>query len=166
VEPALTRHSGGGGGSLSAGGKINVMWRLSMIRRHAASLMALVVALSTFSLDANARPHGNRNWELLGSQTVGFIVDRDVVQVGRKDGDFSKIQLRVRNNDIEVLGLKVVYGNGQMDDISVREHIRAGGKTRAIDLRGGDRFIRNVQLVYRSKPSFKGQAVVEVWGRD
>ena len=88
------------------------------------------------------------------------------MQVGRQDGDFRKIQLRVRNNDIEILDLKVVYGNGQMDDIRVRENIRAGGQTRVIDLKGGERFIRNVQLVYRSRPSFKGQAVVEVWGRD
>jgi hypothetical protein len=136
-----------------------------MIRSFAAAALAFTVAFTTFGFDANARPH-NRGWELLGRQAVGFIVDRDVVQVGRKDGDFRKIQLRVKNNDIEILDLKVVYGNGQSDDIRVREKIRAGGQTRAIDLKGGERFIRNVQLVYRSKPSFKGQAVVEVWGRD
>jgi hypothetical protein len=136
-----------------------------MIRSLAAAALAFSIAFTTYAPDASARPH-NRNWELLGRQTVGFIVDRDVVQVGRQDGDFRKIQLRVKNNDIEILDLKVVYGNGQMDDIRVREKIRAGGQTRVIDLKGGERFIRNVQLVYRSKPSFKGQAVVELWGRD
>jgi hypothetical protein len=137
----------------------------SMIRRFSAAALAFAVAFTTLAYDANAR-RNNRDWELLGRQTVGFIADRDVVQVGRQDGDFSKIQLRVKNNDIEILDLKVVYGNGQMDDIRVRENIRAGGKTRVIDLKGGERFIRNVQLVYRSRPSFKGEAVVEVWGRD
>lgn len=137
-----------------------------MIRSLTAAMLAVAVTFTAFSLDANARPHGKRNWELLGSRTVGFLVDKDVIQVGRKDGDFSKIQLRAKRNEIEVLDLKVVYGNGQVDDIRVREKIRAGGKTRAIDLKGGDRFIRSVQLVYRSKPSFKGQAVIEVWGRD
>lgn len=136
-----------------------------MIRRFSAAALAFAIAFTTLAYDANARPN-NRDWELLGRQTVGFIADRDVVQVGRQDGDFRKIQLRVKNNDIEVLDLKVVYANGQMDDIRVRENIRAGGKTRVIDLKGGERFIRNVQLVYRSRPSFKGQAVVEVWGRD
>jgi hypothetical protein len=136
-----------------------------MIRSLAAAALAFSIAFTTYAPDASARPH-NRNWELLGRQTIGFIVDRDVVQVGRQDGDFRKIQLRVKNNDIEILDLKVVYGNGQMDDIRVREKIRAGGQTRVIDLKGGERFIRNVQLVYRSKPSFKGQAVVELWGRD
>jgi len=137
-----------------------------MIRSATAALLAFAALFITLAPDADARPHKNRDWELLGRQSVGFLADKDVVQVGRQDGDFSKIQLRVKKNDIEMLDLKVVYGNGQVDDIPVREIIRAGGKTRAIDLKGGDRFIRSVQLAYRSKPSFKGQAVIEVWGRD
>jgi hypothetical protein len=136
-----------------------------MIRSLCAAALAMAVAVTTLAPDAGARPN-NRDWELLGRQAVGFGVDRDVVQVGRKDGDFRKIQLRVKGNAIEILDLKVVYGNGQTDDVRVRERIRAGGQTRVIDLQGRERFIRNVQLIYRSKPNFKGQAVVEVWGRD
>lgn len=137
-----------------------------MFRRLAISALAITAAFTTFSFDASARPHGNRGWELLGRQSVGFLKDRDVVEVGRKDGDFSKIQIRVRNNAVEFTDVKVIYGNGQTDDINVRDKIAAGGQTRAIDLKGGERFIKRVELVYRSKPSFKGQAVVEVWGRD
>jgi len=136
-----------------------------MIRSIGAMALAFLVSFGTLTPHADARPN-NRDWELLGRQAVGFGVDRDVVQVGRQDGDFRKIQLRVKKTDIEVLDLKVVYGNGQTDDVSVRENIRAGGKTRVIDLKGGERFIRRVELVYRSRPSFRGQAVVEVWGRD
>lgn len=136
-----------------------------MIRSISSAAMAFALAVTTLAVQAEARPH-NRDWELLGRQSVGFVVDRDVVKVGRQDGDFRKIQLRVKKNAIEMLDLKVVYGNGQTDDIPVREHIRAGGETRVIDLKGGERFIRSVQLIYRSQPSFRGEAVVEVWGRD
>lgn len=128
---------------------------------------ALVGAIAFLSIgDAEARRGGERNWELLGSQKVGFLGDRDVIQVGRKDGDFSAIKLRVKGNEVEFLDVKVVYANGQSDDVQVRNKIRAGGETRAIDLKGGDRFIRRVELVYRSRPSFKGQATVELWGKD
>jgi hypothetical protein len=128
---------------------------------------ALVGAIAFLSIgDAEARRGGKRNWELLGSQKVGFLGDRDVIQVGRKDGDFSAIKLRVKGNEVEFLDVKVVYANGQSDDVQVRNKIRAGGETRAIDLKGGDRFIRRVELVYRSRPSFKGQATVELWGKD
>jgi hypothetical protein len=136
-----------------------------MIRSLCAVALASAVAFTAFASEAGARPN-NRDWELLGRQSVGFGVDRDAVQVGRKDGDFRKIQLHVKKNAIEMLDLKVVYGNGQTDDIPVRENIRAGGKTRVIDLKGRERFIRRVELVYRSRPNFRGDAVVEVWGRD
>ena len=122
-----------------------------------------IEALSQARAKADRRP---RDWELLGRTSVGFLRDRDAIEVGRDDGDFSKIQLRVRNNAVHFNDLKVVYGNGRVDDIPIRSEIRAGGATRVIDLKGDDRFIRRVELVYRSRPSFRGQAVVELWGRD
>ena len=60
--------------------------------------------------------------------------------------------------------LKVVYANGAPDDLQIRADIRAGGESRAIDLKGRERAIREVQMVYRSRPTFKGFATVEVWG--
>lgn len=127
-----------------------------------AGVMAFALAVDT----AEARKGGKRNWEFLGSQKVGFVTDRDQIRVGRKDGDFSKIKLVVKGNDVEFKDVDVVYGNGQRDDIRIRNRIRAGGETRAIDLKGGERFIRRVEFVYKSRPSFKGQATVELWGRD
>ncbi len=128
----------------------------------ASAAVAVMTLAMTGPADAQRGP--GRGWELLGSKKVGFIVDRDVVPVGRQDGRFRAIKLRVKGNAINVLDLKVVYANGQPDDLPVRSEIRAGGETRAIDLKGRDRAIREVQLVYRSRPSFKGQATVEVWG--
>ena len=137
-----------------------------MFKTGLIAAMAGVLTLSMAVGDAEARKGGKRNWELLGSQKVGFLVDKDVINVGRKDGDFSKIKLAVKGNDVEFIDVNVVYGNGQKDDVRVRNRIRAGGETRAIDLKGGERFIKRVELVYKSKPSFKGQATVELWGKD
>lgn len=105
------------------------------------------------------------SWEQLGCQKVGFIKDRDVINVGRKEGRFSAIRLNVRGNKIHLLDLKVIYGNGQPDDLQVRRQIPAGGQTRAIDLKGRDRFIDRIEMTYRSRPSFRGQATVCVDGR-
>ena len=46
-----------------------------MIRRFSAAALAFAVAFTTLAYDANAR-RNNRDWELLGRQTVGFIADR------------------------------------------------------------------------------------------
>lgn len=137
-----------------------------MFKTSAIAAMAGVMALTMAVGDAEAKRGGKRGWELLGSQKVGFIADKDVIQVGRQDGDFSKIKLVVKDNEVEFKDVDVVYGNGQKDDIQVRNKIRAGGETRAIDLKGGERFIKRVELRYKSKPSFKGQATVELWGKD
>jgi hypothetical protein len=103
-------------------------------------------------------------WELLGQQTVGFGVDRDVIRVGRREGRFEKILLEVGDNDVEILDLKVFYHRGPPQDVRVREFIRAGGRTRPLDLQGGDRVIERIELVYRSRPGFRGRATVAVYG--
>jgi hypothetical protein len=104
------------------------------------------------------------NWELLGQQQVGFGVDRDVIRVGRREGRFEKIALEVSGNDIEFLDLRVVFFHGPSQDLSVREFIRAGGRTRPLDLIRGDRTIDRMELLYRSRPGFRGQATVAVYG--
>ena len=101
---------------------------------------------------------------LFGSQYVGFTVDRDVIRVGAEIGKFDKIRLRVLDNDIFIKDLKVVYGNGESEDLAVNADVKQNTRTQWFNLKG-DRFIKEVQMVYRSKPSFKGQARVEVLGQ-
>jgi hypothetical protein len=104
-------------------------------------------------------------WEELGCSKAGFLPDKDVIRVGRREGRFSAIQLRVSRNKVHILNLRVVYERGPPDDIEVRSEIRDGGETRPLDLRGERRAIDRVELVYLAQPSFKGSARVCVFGR-
>lgn len=104
------------------------------------------------------------DWELLGKRKVGFLIDRDVIKVGRKEGRFRKLKIAVNGNDIELLDLKVVYGNGKEDDVRVRQKLKSGSETRPLDLEGRGRVIDRIELVYKSRPSFRGQATLEVYG--
>ena len=101
---------------------------------------------------------------LFGAQYVGFGVDRDVIRVGNEIGKFDKIRLRVLDNDIHINEIKVVYANGETDALAVNADIPKNSRTNWIDLKG-DRFIKEIQMVYKSKPSFKGQARIEVFGQ-
>jgi hypothetical protein len=101
---------------------------------------------------------------LFGAQYVGFLTDRDVIRVGNEIGKFAKIRLRVLDNDIHINEMKVVYNNGESDTLAVNADIPKNSRTNWIDLRG-DRFIKEIQLVYRSRPNFNGQARIEVFGR-
>jgi hypothetical protein len=80
--------------------------------------------------------------------------------VGRREGRFKAIRLAARGNDVEMLDLKVVYANGEPDDIQVRSVIRQGTQTRPLDLRGHERAIQQIDMVYRSRPNFRGQATI------
>jgi hypothetical protein len=42
--------------------------------------------------------------------------------------------------------------------------LKGGQSTQPLDLKGRGRFIDRIELRYRSKLSFKGEGVVEVWG--
>ena len=104
------------------------------------------------------------DWVELGCQSVGLFGDRDVIRVGRREGQFKAIKLNVSGNSIYMMDLKVVYANGAPDDIPVRSEIREGGETRPLDLRGRDRAIDRVEMIYRAKPNFRGKARVCVSG--
>jgi len=133
------------------------------IRSVGVALSALLVTMLMAS-DATAQRRDrdrSRDWVQLGCQQVSFRGrDRDSIQVGRQEGRFRAIRLRARGNDVEVRRVSVVYGNGNADDLDVQRVIRSGGRTEPLDLRGGDRAIRRIDMVYRQRDEFRGRAVV------
>jgi hypothetical protein len=100
---------------------------------------------------------------LFGVQYVGFNIDRDVIKIGRELGKFSRIRLRVLDNDLFLNEMRVVYTNGEPDVLAVSANVPANSRTRWFDLKD-ERFIKEIQLVYKSRPGFRGQARVEVYG--
>lgn len=99
-----------------------------------------------------AGPGPAGRWVELGCQQVNLIgVDRDTIRVGRREGRFKAIRLYARGADVEILDLKVIYAGGEPDDIRVQHFLRAGERTRPLDLRGWERAIRQVDLVYRTR---------------
>ena len=100
---------------------------------------------------------------LFGVQYVGFLIDRDVIRVGTEYGKFDKVRLRVLDNDIFINEMRVIYSNGEPDVLAVAANVPANTRTKWFTLKG-DRFIKEIQLVYKSRPGFRGQARVEAYG--
>jgi hypothetical protein len=137
--------------------------------RTLAAIAAALVCTGLVATDAQAQRRdrdGGRDWVELGCKEVNFSLgaDRDVIRVGRSEGRFKAIRLLARGNDVEMLDLKVVYANGAPDDIPVRSMIRQGSRTRPLDLRGRERAIRQVDMVYRKPLNFRGRATICVEG--
>jgi len=89
-----------------------------------------------------------KQWVLLGQTTVDGQRDRDRIVLGRAEGRFQSIQLRVMGAPVEFYRVVVNYGNGASEEVEVRDRIPGGGQTRAIDLRGTDRVINSVEFFY------------------
>lgn len=127
--------------------------------------------LLIFSLCVVANAQGNRRWErqqrweYLGEANVDGRNDHDRISVGRSDGRFREIQLRVQRGPIEFHRVVLHYANGGDDEVPVREHIRAGSQTRPIDLRGGDRAISSVEIWYARGNWRSRQPRVQLFGR-
>lgn len=138
--------------------------------RSVAALAVAVLCTGLFAVDAQAQRRDgddDRRWVDLGCKEVNFIgADRDTIRVGRRDGRFKAIRLAARGNDVEMLDLKVIYANGAPDDIPVRAMIRQGTRTRPLDLRGRERAIQQIDMVYRKPLNFRGKATICVEGLD
>lgn len=159
--------AGGQTGALDLRGRDRIIQRIEMIYRSKPNFrgQATVCAEGLAGVATGPRPPGSaKTWVPLGCRNVAFNVDRDVIRVDRSDGKFRAIRLRVRGNDIFMYDLKVIYASGAPDDIPLRADIRAGSMSQAIDLKGERRFIQRIDMIYRSRPNFRGQAEVCIDG--
>jgi hypothetical protein len=103
-------------------------------------------------------------WTRLGSRDVLLSNDRDRIVAGTTQSTFTAIRLEVRGSAVFFEDLDVTFGNGQRQDIRVRALIPEGGSTRVLDLAGGARTIRHVDLRYR-RVFGAGRATVTLFGR-
>ncbi|MDX9734946.1 MAG: DUF2541 family protein [Thermoanaerobaculia bacterium] len=125
----------------------------------------LPLALVVLALLATAYPAAADRWVLLGEKHVTDRVERDTIVVTAARGDFEAIQVRVKRAAVRFVDVKVIYGNGSTDDLAIRDVIPAGGESRVIDLKGGDRVLHRVDFVYEAKSLGRRGALVQVWGR-
>lgn len=101
------------------------------------------------------RPDDRSDWELLGSAEIGTRLERDVIQVGRREGRFGAIGFTVEGSDVRIETLRIVYGDGTADELRVRELVKAGTRSRPIDLPGRGQVIERIEISYRSPGAVK-----------
>ena len=103
-------------------------------------------------------------WVKLGERTVNHTVDRDEIVVSAKKGVFRKIKLKVKRRKVTFRDVKVHFANGDVQDVTLRREIPAGGETRAIDLEGKNRVIKKVVFWYNTTSVRGKRAKVQLLG--
>jgi len=129
-----------------------------------SKFLTLLAAALIFSLSSFISPQQNK-WEKLGERKVNLGLDHDRIVIGASDGIFSKLKIKVRNSGINLHRMVVHFGNGDKQEIAIREDIQNGGESRAVDLKGNRRVISKVDFWYDTKGLINDKAIVELWGR-
>lgn len=124
---------------------------------------SLTLAISALALSSFTIALGG--WEKLGVRKVNYGLDRDEIWVTAAEGRFTALKLSVTGGGINLHRIAVHYGNGDIDELEVRENIRPGGETRVLDLQGNKRIIQKVVFWYDTKNWAGRKASVHLWGR-
>ena len=109
--------------------------------------------------------YGGRGWELLGQREADLRMDRDRIEVGRREGTFREIRVAVRGAPVELYNVVVTFADGNTFSPNLRQRFDENASSREIDLPGDRRVIRSVDFAYRSLNRREGRATVMLYGR-
>jgi len=122
-----------------------------------AAALAVAAPLSTPARAAD-------EWELLGSRRVSFRGERDIIEVGGREGAYRSIKIEVEGGNLEMYDIRLIFGDGGTWSPETRVRFRQGSWSRTIDLPGRGRVIRRIEFAYRSELR-RGRATVRVYGK-
>jgi hypothetical protein len=103
-------------------------------------------------------------WEKLGERTVDGKVDHDTIAVGKAEGRFKVIQIKVEHSALEMFDVLVTFGDGTTFSPATRHVFKNGDISNVIDLPGDKRVIKKVEFKYGNLPG-GGNAQVELWAK-
>ena len=123
-----------------------------------------ILALAVVMGCAPSRAGARADWDLLGTRQVNDRADHDIIAVSYSRGDFRRIKFSVQRASVDFHRVVVHFGNGSDQRVELRNTIKAGGESRAIDLEGNDRIIRSVEFWYDANTIRGRRAQVRLFG--
>lgn len=130
-----------------------------------------MAVLSLFHLSSFSQNHkpigagGIGSWRLLGERQIGFGADKDLINVTGNDV-FRKLKFKIIDAPIHMIDMKVMFENGEVQDIPLNFRMERGHESRVIDLVGIARRIKVVYFSYRSvRAGFRGKAKLILFGQ-
>jgi hypothetical protein len=71
------------------------------------------------------------------------------IDVGAEEGLAKRIRFEVRGTEVEFKKVTVTYESGDPEEVDIRDRVRRGGRSRPIDLKGGNRVIKKVISAFK-----------------
>lgn len=104
-------------------------------------------------------------WEKLGTRIVNYGLDKDVIPVGGREGNFTKLKVVVKGGAVNMHRMTVHYMNGEVEKVALKHNFSKASATRTIDLKGHKRKIKKITFFYDTKNLARKRATVHVFGR-
>jgi hypothetical protein len=121
-----------------------------------------LLLIATLACATASRAQGP-GWVFLGERLVTDRLDHDLIPVTIARGDFRAIKIAVARRGVDFHRVVVHFANGGDQEVEMRHTIPAGGETRAIDLRAGERVIRSVEFWYDARSIRGRRALVRLY---
>lgn len=133
------------------------------------ALLCLSASLSASAgeLDLRGQGRGRPNVEIgidFGGGGIEFRVgddgfvswNEDLYVPTRRECNLRSVYIGVRGGDVEINDLDVVFGNGEMQDIRVRQYFREGSYSNEKALRGGKRCLVGFKIDAKTLSRWRG----------
>ena len=138
------------------------MKRISLVA-ILATFMVLVQVQSSFA--QLAADKSLDTWTLLGTRTVDYTLDRDVVDLKESGEYFQTLKFIVKNGTLNMHKCTVHFADGESKVIELTDEMNKSNDGRILDMRGSNRKIEKVTFWYDSKNDSKNKSIVELWGK-
>jgi len=138
------------------------MQRITFAALGAVAAMLAAAPLSSANV---VRPDAGPGWVYLGTTHAQHMHDHDTLIVAGPHNSFRALRIHVTDAPLRVQRMLVTYENGGPEEVPIRAKIPKNGMSRAIQLHGGRRSVRQIDFWYDTKGWLRGTADVTVFGQ-
>ena len=124
-----------------------------------------VISLCSLVLVNFSSAQNEKIWDKLGTKSVDFALDRDVVSVSNNKEAYTALKIKVDQGTINVYKATVEFTGGQIQDVNLPEILTKENDGKLIDLKNNKKVIEKITFWYDTKDSNTEKAVIEIWAR-
>lgn len=144
---------------------IEFVYRSAPDRRGVQSIVEVYGDYADDWISEQSRGKRNGGWLMLGAERASMLSkERDAIVVNPRVGRLKAIRISVRRSAVSFYSARIIYENGQIEDLPITRQLKDGQSTTPFDLKGRAARVNRIELKYRSKLGLKGEGIVEVWG--
>jgi len=137
-----------------------------MIKKTLVTLLVTIFVLAQAHVSsAQTADKSLDTWTLLGTKTVDYTIDRDVVLLEKSGSYFKSLKFIVKNGTLNMHKCTVHFVNGESKVVDFPEEVNYANDGRVLDLLGNTKSIEKVTFWYDTKNTSNNKSIVELWGK-